>query len=124
MTDEYPKLDGLLVQVPRSDLVYLIDQGKARLIPSTTTFNNVFASRVNVVWSIWLPPVGTPFPDNAAIFKFAGSNKVYLLDVQNGQEVKRYIVNPPTMSRYNFRNPVIFHDVDIPDGTPIEWPTP
>lgn len=94
------RLNGKRVRIPNKAEVYMIDEGRRRLIPNPDTYNNLFVS-----WNdILLDPrsgeieTGTPLTDGASLVQGEKTPEVFLLD---GRE-KRFIANPETMDAYGF----------------------
>jgi len=94
----YSQFDGMRVKTPNDPKIYLVDQGKRRWIPNPPTFNNLFRNwDVYVGIDIMSIPEGKQITDGAFLSKGSGP-EVYLID--NG--VKRWIISPAVMDKYNF----------------------
>lgn len=123
MTNPQPSIDGLRLVQHQNPKVYLVDNGLARWIPNFATYEAVFRNTDNIHPTTFLPEIGSDLPMYATIFIYPNDPKVYLLDEQDGKQVKRWITGPAVMTRYDFKGPVVFPAVDIPDGTPITNPS-
>jgi hypothetical protein len=141
-----PDLNGLRVQQYGDSHVYLIDEGRRRLIPNATVMARLFnggADWSGEDWSYDYHPetgvildlhvnkidMGLPLPDECVIFEAADSPQVFLLDSDaDGDQVKRWITDEETMERFQFDWDkikswnVALDDLALPDGPDISWP--
>ncbi|MFX0196770.1 MAG: hypothetical protein ACFFCW_11640 [Candidatus Hodarchaeota archaeon] len=95
---------GLRVKRPGEPAIYLIDEGKKRHIPNVATYNRLFRnwSGIREDLNIENCPEGNPIPTFALLFRCTGSPKVYLLDGENENRIKRHIASPYVMDEYHF----------------------
>jgi hypothetical protein len=98
--DPRPDLNGLRLKSVNDPKVYLIDQGTKRWIPNPSTYNNLFRDWTTIVVDIDVDEIltGAPLTDGAFLARAGTSAPVYLID----QGTKRWILNPPTMEKYDF----------------------
>jgi hypothetical protein len=121
--------------------IYVVIDGFLRWIPNPTTMNALFRDwshdemdLTDIIGYDELKPDGPcplPLPDSTALVKAAGRPEVYLLDFNNlranppdGRIVKRHIMSPTAMDRYNLSwdkiseiSPVAIDA--IPEGIPM-----
>jgi hypothetical protein len=129
--------------------VYLIDEGRRRLIPSDTVMARLFTDGetegegededrsydyhplTGVILDLHVNQIdaGRPLPEECVIFEAADSPQVFLLDSDSGgEQVKRWITDEETMDRFQFdwdkikSWDVALADLDLPDGPDISWP--
>jgi hypothetical protein len=97
-------LNGLRVKVPGDPKIYLVDMGQKRWIPNPTVYNNLFRNWDGVREEIAVTSIdtGPDIPTDAMLFICRDSGKVFLLDMQNGQFVKRWVTSPAAMDKYYF----------------------
>lgn len=120
-------LDGLRFRMPGSDPVFLIDRGEKRHIPNPEVYRELFRDWRFIHLDIDIDEIttGTPIPENSFLFKCVDSPKVFLLDGTPPNQVKRHIVSPAVMERFQFnwdrihRFNVPVDMIGIPDGDPI-----
>ena len=120
-----PDLNGFRVKVPGLNGIYLIHEGRRRLIPNPETYNNLFRDWEGILEGSWVKLIleGSPIANGAVLARGIGTSGVYLIDLY----VKRGVASPETMERYHFNwdrvypVPVILLD-NIPSGTLIRWP--
>jgi len=95
-----PALNGLRVKVPGQAEIYLIDQGVRRHIPNPDVFNRLFRDWGGIQEAYWfaLVDVGPPLSTESALLSPFGGGPVYLVE----PGVKRWIVSPAVMDKYNF----------------------
>ena len=118
-----PDLNGVRVKSPSSVAVYLIDEGRRRVIANEGTYNNLFRNWNNIVIDINVNSIisGPVISDGAILAKSHHSVAVYLID--NG--MKRVIESASVMDKYQFSWEQI-RTVDkilldlIPDGASIQ----
>lgn len=123
-------LDGLRIKLPGAPAVYLMDEGKKRHIPNPVVYNEIFKDWENIIedLNIDLIETGEPLPETVFLFRCYNSPKVFLVDGIPPNQVKRHIVSPAVMDRYNFdwRKIHIFNVpldmIALPDGNPIKNP--
>jgi hypothetical protein len=96
-------LDGLRFRMPGSDIVYLIDQGKKRGIPTAQVYETLFKNWDNIHKDIDIDAIdrGDDIDEAAFIFRFTNGPKVFLYEYG----MMRHIVSPAVMERYQFRSP-------------------
>lgn len=120
-------LNGLRVQLPGAPPIYLVDLGKKRHIPNPQVYNELFSTWERVTQDINIDDIttGDPIPETAILFKYLNSPKVYLLDGEAPNQVKRHIVARNVMDRYRFhwgKIHVLDPRISFNDGTPIRNP--
>lgn len=123
-------LNGLKVRFPFDAGVYMIDLGIRRLIPSRAVYDELFSTWENIIADIDIDEIqsGDSIPETAFLFRCIDSPNVYLLDGVEPNQVKRHIVSPDVMDRYEFswarvhRFNVRVRDLKYPDGAPIKNP--
>lgn len=120
-----PDLNGLLVQLPGADPIYLVINGFRRWVPNPQTFINLFVPGARVVpdVNIGLIPEATPLTSGAVLARPAGGNPIYV--ISNG--VKMLIPSMDVFNRYQFNmnnvqnvSPVLIDF--IPTGPNVENP--
>jgi hypothetical protein len=94
------ELNGVRVKAPNNPMVYLVDQGYKRWIPNPSTYNNLFRDWTTIVVDIDVDaiPTGAQISDGAILARAVNTAPVYLID----QGVKRWIVSPAAMDKYDF----------------------
>jgi len=116
-----PDLDGRCVKHPGRVRVFFIDRGRKRHILDVDTFFRIFRS-----WRVDDEPAVDDIDDGPDVSLGASvigvaepPGAIYLVD----DGVKRHIVSPQVMDRYNFRAPLaIVPEIVvrfIPDGPQI-----
>jgi hypothetical protein len=117
-----PDCNGLRIQKPGDQALYLIDRGQKRHIPNPDTFNNLFRnwSHVEDLYIFDSIETGPPLPDGAILAAAIGSGAVYLLDLG----CKRHVTGPSVMKKYNFNWDRVYKLppltlANIPLGDPI-----
>jgi hypothetical protein len=123
-------LNGLRVRLPLSAPIYLIDLGKRRHIPNPQVYNQLFSTWEGVIDDIDVDEIqlGDPIPETALLFRCADSPKVFLLDGNPPNQVKRHVVAPAVMDRYKFDWAKVqgwnvpLSAIAYPDGDPIKNP--
>lgn len=118
-------LDGLRIQKPGDDAIYMMDQGQKRHIPDPPTYNSLFRDWNSIVQDVDLNEIdtGLDIADGTCLAQAFGDTAVYLID----RGTKRHVGSPATMDRYDFAWNKIFHVPPatiqaIPDGPAIVWP--
>lgn len=130
MGDIRNDINGLRVKLPLAPAVFLIDKGKKRVIPNPQVYNDLFRGWEDIFEDLDVDEIvtGDPLPETAMLFKCIDSPKVFLLDGDPPNQVKRHIVSPAVMDRYKFdwrkitkwNTPLAV--IGIPDGPPITNP--
>lgn len=123
-----PDLNGLRVQIPRNNTVYLIDQGKRRAITGIA-YNQLFQDMSGIIQDLDVFEIdeGVNIPNTAILFKTKDNATVWLLDGVAPHQVKRGITYP-AMARYNFNwNKIQVWDtplsaISYPDGPLVDLP--
>jgi hypothetical protein len=125
-------LNGLRLQVPGIDTIYLVDEGKIRGIPSPEVYNHLFRDWNGIVQDIDVNEIdaGEKIPDTAILFKVEDLDTVYLLDGIAPNQIKRGIVSVEVFDQYNFSWDQVFKNtwnvpisaLKYPDGHPIAGP--
>ena len=122
-------LNGLIVTMPKSAKIYLIDLGKKRLI-NRETFLALFEDNTRIFEDLDIHFIkdGKNIPDESFMFRCEDSPKIFFVDGIPPNQVKRHIVSPAVMGRYGFdwRAVHLFNvplqAIGYPDGTPITNP--
>lgn len=98
--EDRPDLNGVRMKSPDNPMVYMVDQGKKRWIPNPSTYNNLFRDWTSIVVDIDVNevPTGPQISDGAILARAGGTAPVYLVD----QGMKRWIISPATMDKYDF----------------------
>jgi len=97
-------LNGLRMQIPGNPAIFLIDQGKKRWITNEYVYTNLFRDWDGIVQDIGLAYIdrGPDITNNTLLVQAGGlgipGNPVWLYD----QGVKRWIISPSVMDKYNF----------------------
>lgn len=123
-------LNGLRVQLPGTSPIYIVDLGKKRHIPNPQVYDELFTDWKGIAQDVNIDGIttGDPIPDTAILFRCYDSPKIFLLDGNSPNYVKRHIASPAVMDHYNFNwNKVHVFNVQlniiaIPDGAPIRNP--
>ncbi len=104
MTVDRPDLNGLRIRLPGHAAVYLIDQGKRRWIPNPTVYDDLFRTWEGILQDVDVKEInkGDKIPETAILVKTYDNPAVYLLDGVSPNQVRRWVVNPATMDRYQF----------------------
>jgi hypothetical protein len=137
-----PDLNGLRLQQYGEPHVYLIDEGRRRLIPSAKVMSRLFNLGADWIYE-YHPEVssvildlhvnkidaGLDMPEECGLFLANDSPQVFLLDWdENKTPIKRWITSEEAMQRYQFDWDKIkdwdvsLDDLDLPDGPDISWP--
>jgi hypothetical protein len=97
-------LNGLRIKLPGDPKIYLMDLGKRRWIPNPNVYNSLFRNWVGIIEDIDIVEIttGSQIPVTAILFRAYDSPKVFLLDGNPPNQVKRWITSPAVMDRYNF----------------------
>lgn len=123
-------LNGLRVRLPGSAPIYLIDLGKRRHIPNPQVYHQLFSTWDGVFEDLDVDEIqlGDPIPETAVLFRCVDSPKVFLLDGNSPNQVKRHVVAPAVMDRYklDWRKVQVWNvplsAIVYPDGPPIRNP--
>ncbi len=95
----FPEYNGFRIKKPGDPRIWLVDRGQKRHIPNPTTFNNLFRNwSYREVLDVDAIQTGSPISDGAVLGRATGEPAVFLID----QGIKRHIVSPATMDKYNF----------------------
>lgn len=90
--------------------IYLVMEGKARLIPNVPTFQNMFGeSKQEDKEDAWfkLLEVGNPFPDDCCLIK-SESDAIYLMDQTDDNKLVKRHLSPDAMIKYSFDKGRVF----------------
>lgn len=118
-----PELNGVRVRKHGEDAVYLIDEGKKRLIPDHETYDALFMDWSRIEQKVDADEIetGLPISSGAVLVQAAGQQSVWLVD--NGHK-RRVDGHPETVDKYHFKWPplkvpaiLIEH---LPTGNPIQ----
>ncbi len=113
--------------MPGADAVSVIDDGKKRHIPDPFVYNELFSTWSNIHLDVDINDIdtGAQIPQTALLFRTYDSPKVFLLDGTPPNLVKRWIVSPAVMDRFQFNWGRIhlwnvpLAVIGIPDGSNI-----
>ena len=120
-----PELNGVKAKAHdgKIEALYLIDEGRKRLIPDHNTYDRLFMDWGGIVQNLHLEEIetGPPISSGAALVQAEGQTAVWLID--NGRK-RRVDGHPDTMEKYRFKwppakVPPIVLDC-IPAGNPIQ----
>lgn len=120
-----PELNGVKAKARAGDgeTVYLIDEGRKRLIPDHETYNTLFMDWGGIVQNLRLEEIetGPPLSAGAALVQAEGQTAVWLIDCGRKRRVDG---RPETMDKYRFKwppakVPPIMLDC-IPTGNPVQ----
>ncbi|HUY90485.1 MAG TPA: hypothetical protein VMV10_17235 [Pirellulales bacterium] len=120
-----PELNGVKAksQDEGGEVVYLIDEGRKRLIPDHETYNTLFMDWGGIVQNLRLDEIetGPPISTGAALVQAEGQTAVWLIESGHKRRVDGH---PETMEKYRFKwppakVPPIVLDC-IPTGNPVQ----
>ena len=120
----HPELNGVKARThdAASESLYLIDEGRKRLIPDHETYDRLFMDWGGIVQNLQLDEIetGPPIPSGAALVQAEGQTAVWLIESGHKRRVDGH---PEVMEKYRFRwppakVPPIVLDC-IPTGTPV-----
>ena len=118
-----PELNGVRARTQGEDQVYLIDEGRKRLVPNHDTYNRLFMDWGGIVQNLRLDEIetGPPIAGGAVLAQAEGQTAIWLID--NGHK-RRVDADPETMEKYRFKwppakVPPIVLDC-IPLGNPLQ----
>lgn len=118
-----PELNGVRVRKQGDEEIYLIDEGRKRLIPNHDTYNTLFMDWGGIVQNLRLDEIetGPPLSTGAVLAQAEGQNAIWLIDSGHKRRVDGH---PETMDKYRFKwppakVPPIMLDC-IPLGNPVE----
>ncbi len=118
-----PELNGVRVRKHGQQDVYLIDEGKKRLIPDRETYDTLFMDWGAIEQKIDLDEIetGLPISSGAVLVQAEGQPAVWL--IENGQK-RRLEGHRETVDKYYFKwppvkVPAILID-HMPTGNPIQ----
>ena len=99
-----PELNGVRARTQGEEELYLIDEGRKRLIPNRETYNTLFMDWGGIVQNLRLDEIesGPPVSSGAVLAQAEGQNAVWLID--NGLK-RRVDGHPETMDKYRFKWP-------------------
>ncbi|HWB12633.1 MAG TPA: hypothetical protein VG826_25635 [Pirellulales bacterium] len=117
-----PELNGVRARAQGDDRVYLIDEGRKRLIPDHDTYDSLFMDWGGIVQNLRLEEIesGPPVSSGAVLAQASGQTPVWL--VESGHK-RRVDGHPETMDKYRFKwppakvPPIVLDS--IPTGNPV-----
>ncbi len=117
-----PELNGVRARAQGDDRVYLIDEGRKRLIPDHDTYNALFMDWGGIVQNLHLEEIenGPPMSSGAVLAQANGETAVWLIDSGHKRRVDGH---PETMDKYRFKwppaklPPIVLDS--IPTGNPV-----
>jgi hypothetical protein len=118
-----PELNGVRARIQGEDDVYLIDEGRKRLIPDRETYNTLFMDWGGIVQNLRLDEIetGPPISTGAVLARVAGQSAIWLIDRGHKRRVGGH---PEIMDKYRFKwppvelPPVVVEC--IPTGNPVQ----
>ena len=118
-----PELNGVRARTQGEEALYLIDEGRKRLIANHETYNTLFMDWGGIVQNLRLDDIetGPPISAGAVLAQAEGQNAVWLID--NGHK-RRVDGHTETIDKYRFkwppaRLPPIVLEC-IPTGNPLQ----
>ncbi|HQU42858.1 MAG TPA: hypothetical protein PK867_08595 [Pirellulales bacterium] len=105
------------------DAVYLIDEGRKRLIPDHETYDTLFMDWGGIVQNLRLDEIeaGPPVSSGAVLARAAGQSAVWLIGSGHKRRVDGH---PETMDKYRFKLPPVKLPAIvlecIPVGNPVK----
>jgi hypothetical protein len=117
-----PELNGVRARAQGDDRVYLIDEGRKRLIPDQDTYNTLFMDWGGIVQNLRLEEIesGPPVSSGAVLAQADGQTSVWLIE---GGHKRRVDGHAETMDKYRFKwppaklPPIVLDS--IPTGNPV-----
>lgn len=119
-----PELNGVKARAPSEgpEAIYLIDEGRKRLIPDHETYDRLFMDWGGIVQNLRLEEIetGPPISSGAALVQAEGQTAVWLIESGHKRRVDGH---PEVMEKYRFRwppakVPPVVLDC-IPTGNPV-----
>jgi len=119
-----PELNGVKARTHDGNVesLYLIDEGRKRLIPDHETYDRLFMDWGGIVQNLQLDEIetGPPISSGAALVQAEGQTAVWLIESGHKRRVDGH---PEVMEKYRFRwppakVPPVVLDC-IPTGNPI-----
>jgi hypothetical protein len=116
-----PELNGVRARTQGEEAVYLIDEGRKRLIPDHDTYNTLFMDWGGIVQNLRLEEIesGPPITSGAVLAQAAGQTAVWL--IESGRK-RRVDGHPETMDKYRFKWPPVKLPPVVLDCIPIGNP--
>jgi hypothetical protein len=117
-----PELNGVRARTQGDDRVYLIDEGRKRLIPDHATYDSLFMDWGGIVQNLRLDEIeaGPPVSSGAVLAQANGQTSVWLIESGHKRRVDGH---PETMDKYRFKwppaklPPIVLEC--IPTGNPV-----